>query len=73
MRSHGYSEAENSLQNAAPTCRLHFGLRRATCTDNIKIGWPSSLKQRCESLPANRLCVFQDAKGILSSRRFRDR
>jgi hypothetical protein len=73
MRAHGYSEAENSLEKAVLAFRLHFGLRRASGADNIKIAWPSSLKQRFESLAANHLRVSEEAKGMLSSRRFRER
>jgi hypothetical protein len=73
MKAHGYSEAENSFENPVLAFRLHFGLRRASGADNIKIAWPSSFKQRFESLAANHLCVSEEAKGILSSRRFRER
>ena len=73
MRAHGYSEAKNSLEKAVPAFRLHFVLRRTVGADSVKIAWLSSLKQRFESLAANHLCVSEEAKGILSSRRFRER
>ena len=73
MRAHGYSEAENSFEKAVLAFRLHFGLRRTIGADSVEIPWLSSFKQRFESLAANHLCVSEEAKGILSSRRFRER
>jgi hypothetical protein len=51
--------------------RLHFGLGRASKADSVDLTWPSGLKESFRDLPANHLFVLQEAKGILSSRKFR--
>jgi len=51
--------------------RLHFGLGRATQADNVELSWPSGLKESFQNLPANRLFVLQEAKGIIYTRKFR--
>jgi enediyne biosynthesis protein E4 len=50
--------------------RLHFGLGRATQADNVELIWPSGLKESFQNLPANRLFVLQEAKGIIDTRKF---
>jgi hypothetical protein len=50
--------------------RLHFGLGRATIADSVELTWPSGLKESFQNLPANRLFVLQEAKGILDTRKF---
>ena len=51
--------------------RLHFGLGRATQADHVELSWPSGLKESFQNLPANRLFVLQEAKGIIDTRKFR--
>jgi enediyne biosynthesis protein E4 len=51
--------------------RLHFGLGRATQADVVDLSWPSGLKESFRNLPANRLFVLQETKGILDTRKFR--
>jgi len=51
--------------------RLHFGLGRAIQADSVEISWPSGTKESFKNLPANRLFVMQETKGILETRRFR--
>ena len=50
--------------------RLHFGLGRATQAENVELIWPSGLKESFQNLPANRLFVMQEAKGIIDTRKF---
>jgi hypothetical protein len=50
--------------------RLHFGLGRAAKADLVEIAWPSGVKETLRDLPANRLVVVEETKGIVSSRRF---
>jgi hypothetical protein len=51
--------------------RLHFGLGKAATVDSVELAWPSGVKEAFRDLPANQLVVFQETKGIASSRRFR--
>jgi len=51
--------------------RLHFGLGRTAKVESIDFTWPSGLKQSLQDLPANRLYVVQEGKGIVDTRRFR--
>jgi enediyne biosynthesis protein E4 len=51
--------------------RLHFGLGRATRADSVELTWPSGLKESFQNLPANRLFVLQETKGIIDTRKFR--
>jgi enediyne biosynthesis protein E4 len=51
--------------------RLHFGLGEALKADTVELSWPSGLKETFRDLPANHLHVVQEAKGVVSSRRFR--
>jgi hypothetical protein len=51
--------------------RLHFGLGSATKVDRIDLTWPSGVKETFPNLPANRLIVVQETKGILEQRKFR--
>ena len=51
--------------------RLHFGLGRAAVVDSLEIAWPSGSKETFKNLPANRLFVVQETKGILETRKFR--
>jgi len=44
--------------------RLHFGLGKASRVESIEIVWPSGLKESFKDLPANRLVVVQETKGI---------
>jgi hypothetical protein len=53
--------------------RLHFGLGRAAAVDLVELAWPSGVKESFRDLPANHLYVFQEDKGIASSRRFGSR
>jgi hypothetical protein len=52
--------------------RLHFGLNGATKVDTLDVSWPSGAgaKETFRDLPANRLVVIQEGKGIVSSRTF---
>jgi hypothetical protein len=50
--------------------RLHFGLGGATKADSVELNWPSGLKESFPNLPADHLFVFQEAKGILDTRKF---
>lgn len=50
--------------------RLHFGLGRAAKADLVEIAWPSGVKETLRDLPANRLVVVEESKGVVSSRRF---
>jgi enediyne biosynthesis protein E4 len=51
--------------------RLHFGLGSATKVDRVDLTWPSGVKETFPNLPANRLIVLQETKGILEQRKFR--
>jgi len=51
--------------------RLHFGLGSATKVDRVDLTWPSGVKETFPNLPANRLIVVQETKGILEQRKFR--
>jgi enediyne biosynthesis protein E4 len=48
--------------------RLHFGLNGATKADTLDVSWPSGAKEAFRDVPANRLVVIQEGKGIVSSR-----
>jgi hypothetical protein len=50
--------------------RLHFGLGDATKADTVELAWPSGVKETLRDLPANRLFVVQETKGIVSDRKF---
>jgi enediyne biosynthesis protein E4 len=50
--------------------RLHFGLGQAARVDTVDLTWPSGTKETLRDLAANHLYVIQEAKGILSSRKF---
>jgi hypothetical protein len=50
--------------------RLHFGLGRAAAVELIEVAWPSGLKETVRDLPANHLIIVEEAKGIVSRRRF---
>jgi hypothetical protein len=50
--------------------RLHFGLGRATKADSVELTWPSGWKESFQNLPANRLFILQETKGILDTRKF---
>jgi hypothetical protein len=51
--------------------RLHFGLGSATKVDRVDLTWPSGVKESFPNLPANRLIVVQETKGILEQKKFR--
>jgi len=51
--------------------RLHFGLGRAQKVDSVEIAWPCSPKKSFQNLPANRLFIIQETKGIIETRKFR--
>jgi enediyne biosynthesis protein E4 len=51
--------------------RLHFGLGGAAKVDTVEIVWPSGVKESFKDLPANRLVVIQETKGILEIKKFR--
>lgn len=53
--------------------RLHFGLGKATSADAVEIRWPSGLSERVENISANRVVVFQEGAGILTSQPFANR
>jgi enediyne biosynthesis protein E4 len=50
--------------------RLHFGLNDATKVDRLDVAWPSGGTETFRDVPANRLVVIQEGKGIVSSRAF---
>jgi hypothetical protein len=50
--------------------RLHFGLNDATRADRLDVSWPSGATDTFRDVPANRLVVIQEGKGIVSSRPF---
>ena len=51
--------------------RLHFGLGRSSKADTVELSWPSGVKESFQNLPANRLFILQETKGILETRKFR--
>jgi hypothetical protein len=51
--------------------RLHFGLGHAEKVDAVEITWPSGEKEALRDLPANRLVVVQESKGVVETRAFR--
>jgi hypothetical protein len=51
--------------------RLHFGLGSASKADRVDVAWPSGTKDTFPNLPANRLIIVQETKGILEQRKFR--
>ena len=51
--------------------RLHFGLASATKADRVDVTWPSGVKESFPNIPANRLIVVQETKGIIDQRKFR--
>ena len=51
--------------------RLHFGLGSASKVDRVDVAWPSGVKETFPNLPANRLIILQETKGIVEQRKFR--
>jgi hypothetical protein len=51
--------------------RLHFGLGHSEKVDALDITWPSGEKEALRDLPANRLIVVQETKGVVETRAFR--
>ena len=50
--------------------RLHFGLGRASQADLVELAWPSGAKESFRNLPADRLFVIEETKGIVDTRQF---
>jgi enediyne biosynthesis protein E4 len=59
VRSGGSFCSQNDL-------RLHFGLGRARQADRVEVCWLSGAKSSFEHVPANRLVMIQEDKGIIS-------
>ena len=51
--------------------RLHFGLGRAAKVESVDLTWPSGLKESLQDLPANRLFIVREGKGIVETRKLR--
>jgi hypothetical protein len=49
--------------------RLHFGLGEATRADLVEVLWPSGVRETFRDLPAGRLHIVQEGKGIVRSGR----
>jgi hypothetical protein len=48
--------------------RAHFGLGAADVVDLLEVVWPSGLVEKFANLPANRLVVVQEGRGIIKQR-----
>ena len=74
VTSSGHSQIDEVMSGSSyysqNDFRLHFGLGRATKVDSVELNWPSGLKESFQNLPADHLFVFQEAKGILDTRKF---
>ena len=74
VTSSGHSQIDEVMSGSSyysqNDFRLHFGLGRATKADSVELNWPSGLKESFQNLPADHLFVFQEAKGILDTRKF---
>jgi enediyne biosynthesis protein E4 len=53
--------------------RLHFGLADAAKADVVDVAWPSGVKETFKDLAANYIFMIEEAKGIVSRRRFHSR
>ena len=45
--------------------RVHFGLGKSARVDLLEITWPSGLVEWFENLPANRIVIVQEGRGIV--------
>jgi hypothetical protein len=74
VTSSGHSQIDEVMSGSSyysqNDFRLHFGLGRATKADSVELNWPSGLNESFQNLPADHLIVFQEAKGILDTRKF---
>jgi enediyne biosynthesis protein E4 len=74
VTSDGHSQIDEVMSGSSyysqNDFRLHFGLGRATKVDSVDLSWPSGLKESFQNLPANRLFVIQETKGIVDTRKF---
>jgi hypothetical protein len=50
--------------------RLHFGLRRAREATRVTIKWLGGGQEMLEHVPANRLIVIQEGRGIIDQKKF---
>jgi len=50
--------------------RLHFGLGRAREATRVTIKWLGDRQEILEHVPANRLVVIQEGKGIVGQEKF---
>jgi hypothetical protein len=75
VTSSGHSQIDEVMSGSSyysqNDFRLHFGLGRASKADSVELIWPSGLKESFQNLPANRLFVLQETKGIIDTRKFR--
>jgi enediyne biosynthesis protein E4 len=51
--------------------RVHFGLGAATKVDRLEVDWPSGQKDVASGLPADRIVVVQEGKGVVAAKPFR--
>jgi len=49
--------------------RLHFGLGECPTVDRLEVSWPSGLVESFENLPANRVLLIREGRGIVPTAR----
>ncbi|HEV2493497.1 MAG TPA: CRTAC1 family protein [Terriglobia bacterium] len=50
--------------------RVHFGLGAAVRVDGLEVDWPSGQKDVASDLPADRVLVVQEGKGVVEAKPF---
>jgi len=47
--------------------RVHFGLGQTTKLDRLEVRWPSGLTDAAENVPADRILIVQEGRGLVES------
>jgi len=63
VRSGGSYISQNDL-------RLHFGLEKRTKVDLIQVRWPSGVVDTLTNIPANKIVIFKEGKGLVEQKDF---
>jgi hypothetical protein len=63
VRSGGSYISQNDL-------RLHFGLEKRTKVDLIQVRWPSGVVDTLTNIPANRIVIVKEGKGLVEQKDF---
>ena len=53
--------------------RLHFGLGKATRTDQITVRWPTGIEESFTNIEANQIVYVEETRGIVKTEKFEPR